>query len=146
MEKRCPKCEETKSIDNFSKCKSRKDGLKVYCKSCASLDKKKYYIKTKERQKEYRDNNKIKYKEYFSNYYQENGEKIKNNSKDYYSNKDKLEAIRTTSLRAYELLEYGRLNLKNHEKMFGKVVKLDGDCNEDVLSLMGLIEVTKLLK
>ena len=66
--------------------------------------------------------------------------------KDYYSNKDKLEAIRTTSLRAYELLEDNRLDLKNHEKMFGNVVKLDGDCNEDILSLMGLIEISKLLK
>lgn len=66
--------------------------------------------------------------------------------KDYYSNKDKLEAIRTTSLNAYDLLEKNRLDLKNHEKMFGKVVKLDGDCNEYTLSLMGLIEVTKLLK
>ena len=28
----------------------------------------------------------------------------------------------------------------------GKVVKLDGDCNEYTLSLMGLIEITELLK
>ena len=66
--------------------------------------------------------------------------------KDYYSNKDKLEAIRKASLNAYDLLEKDRLDLKNHEKMFGKVVKLDGDCNEYTLSLMGLIEITKLLK
>lgn len=66
--------------------------------------------------------------------------------KDYYSNKDKLEAIRTTSLNTYALLEDNRLDLKNHEKMFGKVVKLDGSCREDILSLMGLVEVTKLLE
>lgn len=66
--------------------------------------------------------------------------------KDYYSNKDKLEAIRKASLNAYDLLEKNRLDLKNHEKMFGKVVKLDGSCREDILSLMGLVEVTKLLE
>ena len=66
--------------------------------------------------------------------------------KDYYSNKDKLEAIRKASLNAYDLLEKDRLDLKNHEKMFGKVVKLDGSCREDILSLMGLVEVTKLLE
>lgn len=66
--------------------------------------------------------------------------------KDYYSNKDKLEAIRATSLKAYELIKINRLDLKNHEKMFGDVIKIDGNSEENVISLMGMIEITKLLE
>ncbi|MCK9417168.1 hypothetical protein M0Q97_10980 [Candidatus Dojkabacteria bacterium] len=84
INKRCPKCEEIKSIDNFSKCKSRKDGFSVYCKSCASIAKKKYYKETIEKQKEYREKNKEKYKNYSKNYYQENKNEIKEKSKKYY--------------------------------------------------------------
>lgn len=32
----CPRCKLEKTIDNFKKDKTRKDGLKVYCISCAS--------------------------------------------------------------------------------------------------------------
>jgi hypothetical protein len=35
--KTCPCCEITKNLDSFSKNKSRKDGLNVYCKSCYKL-------------------------------------------------------------------------------------------------------------
>jgi hypothetical protein len=86
IEKRCAKCEEIKTIDNFSKSKSRKDGFRVYCKSCASNAKKKYDRENKEKNKKYRENNKEKHKEYFNNYYQENKEKIKEKSKEYYIN------------------------------------------------------------
>lgn len=101
-EKRCPKCEETKSIDSFSKCKSRKDGLKTYCKLCASIDKKKYDKENKDKIKKYREDNKENYKEYFDNYYQENKEKLKEKSKENYSNnkEEKLEYVK----------EYNRLN------------------------------------
>lgn len=34
MTKRCPKCGETKNTDLFYKCKSRYDGITVYCKEC----------------------------------------------------------------------------------------------------------------
>lgn len=33
-DKRCPKCDELKPVDAFSKCSSRKDGYQVYCKVC----------------------------------------------------------------------------------------------------------------
>lgn len=32
--KTCPKCGECKPVSEFSKCKSRRDGLQCYCKSC----------------------------------------------------------------------------------------------------------------
>lgn len=34
MEKHCPKCERTKSLSEFYRNKSRKDGLSSYCKDC----------------------------------------------------------------------------------------------------------------
>jgi len=43
MEKKCTKCEEVKSLDEFSNDKKGKDGKDVRCKSCA----KKYYEKNK---------------------------------------------------------------------------------------------------
>ena len=101
-EKSCPKCKETKSVDNFSKCESKKDGLKTYCKSCASADKKKYNKENRDKIKKYREDNKEKYKEYFDNYYQENKETIKEKSKEnYFNNKEeKLKYVK----------EYNRLN------------------------------------
>ena len=107
-DKRCPKCEEIKSIDNFSKCKSRKDGLKIYCKSCASVVKKKYDKENRDNIKKYREDNKEKYKEYFDKYYQENKEKLKEKSKEnYFNNKEeKLEYVK----------EYNRLNEEKIKK------------------------------
>lgn len=34
--KRCPKCSTEKSIEEFSRCKTRKDGRAVHCKSCSN--------------------------------------------------------------------------------------------------------------
>lgn len=34
MDKRCPECRETKTIDNFSFDRSRKDGRRPWCKTC----------------------------------------------------------------------------------------------------------------
>ena len=36
MNKTCPKCNETKPLDRFSKSKRSKDGLQVHCKACAA--------------------------------------------------------------------------------------------------------------
>lgn len=40
----CTKCKEEKSLDNFSKDQSKKDGLLSKCKSCFNL----YYIEKQE--------------------------------------------------------------------------------------------------
>ena len=41
----CPKCKKSKSISSFAKCKSRKDGLQYYCRTCVSKEDKIYYRK-----------------------------------------------------------------------------------------------------
>lgn len=36
--KRCPRCEQTKTFDNFHKDKSQRDGMCTYCKECLKND------------------------------------------------------------------------------------------------------------
>ncbi len=51
--KRCSKCGETKSINEFYKNKSRKDGRSAWCKACDNANNKKYVQNNQERMKEY---------------------------------------------------------------------------------------------
>ena len=89
MEKKCTKCGEVKSLDNFGRHKGHNDGKRSHCKSCC-----KHYYKI------YRQNNKEKIK--ISK--QDNKEKIKEYNKEYYSkNKDRL--IKETSLYSKEKRE-----------------------------------------
>lgn len=48
----CPKCEEEKSIDCFSKNKSRKSGYSSECKSCHKVTRKEYYEANKAKEVE----------------------------------------------------------------------------------------------
>jgi hypothetical protein len=43
----CKRCDECKSLTEFSKNKNNNDGLQIYCKSCSKEYKKKYYIEHK---------------------------------------------------------------------------------------------------
>ena len=62
MEKICKKCGKEKTLDEFSKCKSSKDGYFSYCKLCKKEIDSDYYSKNKvkvcSKVKEYRDSNK----------------------------------------------------------------------------------------
>jgi len=84
MEKRCPQCEETKSIDNFGICKHR--GTKVYCKKCSRENAKIYRDKNKDKAKIYRDSNSERQKKYNRQYYLDNCVDIKESSMNYYYN------------------------------------------------------------
>lgn len=41
--KKCPKCSKMKELEEFYKCKSRKDGVNVYCKECFAVMQKENY-------------------------------------------------------------------------------------------------------
>ena len=86
----CSHCHEIKSVDNFCKCKSRKDGYDNKCKICAKVNHKKHYIKYRDKelkkQYEYRINNKDKIKEKGCKYYKNNKDKIQQY---YLNNRDK---------------------------------------------------------
>lgn len=69
--KTCRKCEEQKPISAFSKDKSRKDGLQVYCKDC---------------RKQYRSNNSESIKQYNKQWNEDNIEHKKLLQKQWYEN------------------------------------------------------------
>lgn len=114
--KRCPKCGETKSIDEFYKNKSRKDGHSAWCKVCDNANNKRYvqnnrehmreyerydYYKNhedhKRRRREYVKNNKEKIKQTQTKYYQKNREQILEHNRLYNeANKDKIDARNKT--------------------------------------------------
>lgn len=71
----CSCCKVEKNIKEFGKCKTNKDGLQYWCKTCK-----------KEHGKKYRET----HKEQIKQYYELNKEKInKRNNENYYKNKDK---------------------------------------------------------
>ena len=108
MDKQCSKCKEVKSIDNFYKHRTNKDGYWGYCKGCHHQYEKEYRLKNPDKQKEYRLKNKDKIKEYKREYFQknkaevsiknrkwaqENKEKVNRASKKrYWKNPDKMRA------------------------------------------------------
>ena len=90
----CCKCGEIKSVNNFNKSKSKKDGYVVTCKECRQNYVRNHYKNNKEKIlnqcKEYRINNKEKEKERHTQYYINNRSKILNYCKEYQlNNKDK---------------------------------------------------------
>lgn len=95
--KKCSKCNEVKSIEDFCKDKSRKSGINVYCRECL----KKYY-----------QNNIGYFKKHSKEYYKNNAEKLKGASKIYYySNIEKV----TISLNKYK-----ETNFKDYNERIGR--------------------------
>ena len=92
MEKKCTKCGEVKSLDEFGNSKCRKDGKQYKCKVCC----KEYQINNKEKisqyRKDYRKENKDSIKSSKQLYYSNNKERIKEYSKEYYKfNQEKID-------------------------------------------------------
>jgi len=115
MEKKCTKCGEVKSLDEFYNTKLGKNGKNARCKYCVKLYAKINKEHIKKRQQEYRKINLEKRKEYYKKnkehikkrqqeYQQKNKEKISQHAKEYYKkNKEKI------------LLQKKEYNKKNKE-------------------------------
>ena len=102
----CNKCHKVKAVSEFSKCKSKKDGVNTMCKDCGkqyskehyqrNVDKKKEYQKQYNKENaeyyaEYRKKNKDKRVEYDKEYRKQNADKIKEQKAEYYKqNADKI--------------------------------------------------------
>lgn len=71
----CSGCKEIKSLNEFCKNKTFKDGLEYYCKKCRKEYKRKHYQKNRE-----------KLIEYQKEYYQKNREKIIKRNSEYQKN------------------------------------------------------------
>ncbi len=90
-EKKCRKCGEVKSVDEFSKDASKKDGKKNQCKACDKAYRQANKEKAAEYGKAYNQANKEKIAEQVKAYYQANKEKISEQGKAYrQENKEKI--------------------------------------------------------
>jgi hypothetical protein len=125
MEKKCTKCGEVKSLDEFGNEKKGKNGKSSRCKYCAKEYSKtfkknnpekikeinkKYSEKNKENIKDYREANKEKSKQYSKDYYKQHAIEFKEKYKDYrYANKEKIDQYK----KDYYKLNKVRLNEKS---------------------------------
>lgn len=72
--KRCTKCGELKSLEDFYKKKETKDGRRSSCKECFKYADKQYYSKNKEKKKDYQEANKERIAERKKKHYNKNRE------------------------------------------------------------------------
>lgn len=89
--KKCTKCGEVKRLEEFSKCKTKKDGRASHCKAC----RKQYYQDNREKlrqlNKQYEQANRQQISERKKQYYEANHEKIAEYHKEYYkANREKV--------------------------------------------------------
>ena len=137
--KSCVRCKEIKDFIEFTKRSSSKSGYHSSCKSCTRLivknsykkhcknqlsKKKQYYIdnpdkllKTKERNKKYREENKEKIEAKHSLYRKNNRKVLSERNKKYYQ--DNIEKIRLK----HNI--YSKLNMPNYSKYVKKRKKVD---------------------
>ena len=91
--KKCSKCAEVKSFEEFSRNKAHKDGIQNQCKSCVKAYNEANKDKIKARDKAYYKANKDKVKAKNKAYNEANKDKIKAKKKAYYkANKNKIKA------------------------------------------------------
>lgn len=88
LEKKCGKCEIIKDIKEFYKNRSSKDGYRNNCKGCVNIYQKKYYEENRDRilenTKIYKEENKDRISEYDREYYEENKDRLNEYDKVYY--------------------------------------------------------------
>ena len=90
MDKKCTKCKEVKSLDEFNKQKTSKDNLQPYCKECCRIVSKKYREENREHYREYNKkwakNNPDNIRTRARRYRENNPEKIKESNKKWRTN------------------------------------------------------------
>ena len=123
----CGKCHKVKAVSEFSKCKSKKDGVNTICKECDNKRSKEHYNQNKDKiaeyKKEYHKENKDKIAEYHKEHYKQNKDKI---AEYYQQNKDKIaerydsktkQAL--TEIKAYVKQNPQRYNYNPNEQIYG---------------------------
>ena len=87
MTKVCSRCKEEKSISDFNKDRSCKDGHNYQCKACAKEKHRKYREENREKAREYdrkyREKNREKVREYNRKYIEKNLEKNREKARKY---------------------------------------------------------------
>lgn len=113
--KKCSKCKIEKSLAEFSKNKSSKDGYNNQCKTCYKEYQQNNKEKINENIKEYQQLNKDKLKEYRKEYYKSNKDKINTQTKQYYQeNKEKSKEYKKTN--KDKINEYRKEYQRNRRK------------------------------
>ena len=83
--KKCLNCNKRKTVNNFTKDKSKKDGLKIHCRDCCKLYYKKYHLDNKEKENlrvlNYMNNNPDIVMKCRKNFYKNNKDKVLLNNK-----------------------------------------------------------------
>jgi len=107
--KKCTKCNEIKSLNNFNKAETTKDRLTGHCKICLAIS-----------NKEWREKNKKKMQDYRQKYYAENKHYIDGRQKEYRS--ENLEVLKEKQRASYKLNpEEAKNRVKEYRfKKFGK--------------------------
>ena len=112
--KQCSKCGEILHVSKFYKNKGYKYGVMKVCKECH-----------KNKNKEYRENNKEYLKEYHKQHYEENKDRILERNKEYYEeNKDRI------SEKNKEYVENNKKEIKEYKKQYYENHKNDKEFQE----------------
>jgi hypothetical protein len=124
-DKKCSKCQNTKTLDNFTKDKKTKDGYRFWCKECSNSQKKLYYLK-----------NADKLKKSVIEYRKSNIEKVKERNKKWRdSNNDLIKKNRIKNLRSH-LLRGARLRAENKNLPFD--ISLDDILIPEICPVLGI--------
>ena len=129
----CYKCHEIKAVSEFSKCKSRKDGVRTICKDCFKEYCKQNADKIKESRKQRHKQNADKEKEQMAEWYKQNADKIKErNAKYRKQNADKIKEYHAewynsktkqslAEIKAYVEIDPQKYDYNPNEEIYGIV-------------------------
>lgn len=123
--KMCTKCKENKHLDQYSKQKSNKSGLRSWCKNCVSnnevIYRKNHVEKLKLDKKIYSKNNKERLKAKNKEHYENNKQSINIKSRKYYqNNKEKIKI----SIKIYAKEHRGSINANSARYRAAKVAAI----------------------
>ena len=143
--KKCSKCGEVKSVSDFNKRKSTKDGLAYQCRTCTNVYNQKHSIINRNKTEEEKEIDKIKYKEYClknknriaenNRIYREKNklilsEKSKiycNNNREKINNRSKIDYLKNKAERLQYAKEYAKLNKEMLNEKSRKYNKINSD-------------------
>jgi hypothetical protein len=150
IEKTCSKCKLIKTIDSFTKDKTKKDGVRSQCKNCVSIYSKQFCLENKEkikqRKAEYRSNPEVKEKEKqkYKEYYHR--PEVKQRYEEY-RNKPEIKERHKEYLNQPEVKEKEKLRLKQNSTKRKEVLK-ERYKNDENFQLVSIIRsrLSKALK
>ena len=112
----CNKCHKVKAVSEFSKCKSKKDGVNTMCKDCGKQYSKEHYQRNVDKKKEYYAEYRKQNAEYYAEYRKENKDKRVEYDKERYDSKIEQSLI---EIKAYVKKNPQRYDYNPNEEIYG---------------------------